>query len=332
MSHYITVPVNENGIVFDATMNSVVQEAITIDPFGFQDVFLYSHGWSTDAYQALDMYNQFSVELAKQILLLESGGPSVFAKPPGDSLGVGIHWPSEITEDPTSPLNALQLFTFYTMEHRADAVGRNAVYSMVRLMLAARASTTAPLRFFLLGHSFGCKVICAALQDLQTDIDNGTIPVGGGTSFSVVLIEPATDNDNLEPGDIYGSVYKIKNLRMLITKSSLDRALNEWFPAAGRLANLFRTPQPALGASGPTQPTIDAFGGADQVSVGPGFALSAASALKRPLVVADLSAIHQARVNDKLYPPNNAPPNIGGSHSDINFTELYQLICGFFFG
>ena len=37
--------------------------------------------------------------------------------------GVGIHWPSEITEDPGSPLNVLQLFTFYTMEHRADAVG-----------------------------------------------------------------------------------------------------------------------------------------------------------------------------------------------------------------
>lgn len=331
MSHYITVPVNENGIVFDANMNNVVQEAIAVDPFGFQDVFLYSHGWSTDAYQALDMYDQFSVELAKQILLLESGGPSVFANPPGDSLGVGIHWPSEITEDPTSPLNALQLFTFYTMEHRADSVGRNALYSMVRLMLAARAPTPAPLRFFLLGHSFGCKVVCAALQDIQTDIVNGTIPVGSGTSFRVVLLEPATDNNNLEPGDIYGSVSEIENLRILITTSSLDLALNKWFLLAGRAANLFRTPQPALGASGPTQPTIDAFGGADQVSIGPGFASATASALQKRLVVADLSVIHQARVDQKLYPPNGIP-NIGGSHSDITFTELYQLICGFFFG
>ena len=331
MSHYITVPVNENGIVFDANMNNVVREAIAVDPFGFQDVFLYSHGWSTDAYQALDMYNQFSVELARQILLLMSG-PPVFTNPPGDSLGVGIHWPSEITEDPSSPLNALQLFTFYTMEHRADAVGRNAVYTMLRLMLAARAPTPAPLRLFLLGHSFGCKVICAALQDLKNDIDNKTIPVGAGTTFRVVLLEPATDSNNLDPGDIYGSVCKLQNLRMLITKSSLDVALNKWFVLAGRAVNLFGTPRQALGAAGPTQPTIDAFGGADQISVTPGFALSGVSGLKKPLLVADLSPIHQARVDDKLYPPGGGAPNIGGSHSDINFTELYQLICGFFFG
>jgi len=327
MSHYITVPVNENGIVFDANMNNVVQEAIAVDPFGFQDVFLYSHGWSTDAYRALDEYNQFSVELAKQILLLGSVAPPVFANPPGDSLGVGIHWPSEITEDPNSALNALQLFTFYTMEHRADAVGKNAVYSMIRLMLAARAGTTAPLRFFLLGHSFGCKVVCAALQDLQVDIANGTIAVGTGTSFRVALLEPATDNDNLQRGDIYGNVCDMKNLRMLITKSSLDDALTKWFVLAGKAVNLFGTPRQALGATGPTTQTITDFGGADQVSVAPGFALSAVSGLNQPFLVADLTAIHQARRDDGAY-----PPDIGGSHSDINFTELYQLICGFFFG
>jgi hypothetical protein len=325
MSHYITVPVNENGIVFDPNMNNVVQEAIAVDPFGFQDVFLYSHGWSTDAYQALDMYNRFSVEFAKQILLLESGGPSVFANPPGDSLGVGIHWPSEITEDPGSIFNALQLFTFYTMEHRADSVGRNAVYSMMRMMLAARAQT-APLRFFLLGHSFGCKVICAALQDVQTDIANGTIPVAKGTSFRAVLIEPATDSNNLEPGDIYGSVCQIKNLRMLITKSSLDDALNKWFILAGKAANLFGSARQALGAAGPTPAMINAFGGADQVNVTPGFSYGAVGGLQKPLLVADLSAIHQVRVDQKLY-----TQDIGGSHNDINFTELYQLICGFFF-
>ena len=128
MSHYLTIPINENGIIFDSNMAVVVQEAIAVQPFGFDDVYIYSHGWSTDASRALDEYNLFSVELAKQILLLRSGNAAIFANPPRDSLGVGIHWPSEITEDPNSILNALQLFTFYTMEHRADAVGRNAVY------------------------------------------------------------------------------------------------------------------------------------------------------------------------------------------------------------
>src|ERR1700681_2666854 len=108
MPHVITIPINENGIIFDTDMDSVVQEAIAVDPFGFEDVYVYSHGWSTDANRALDEYNKFSVELAKQLLLIGSVKPPIFAQPPRDSLGVGIHWPSEITEDANSPLNVLQ--------------------------------------------------------------------------------------------------------------------------------------------------------------------------------------------------------------------------------
>jgi hypothetical protein len=80
MSHYITVPINENGIIFDIDMVAVVQEAIAVSPFGFEDVYVYSHGWSTDAYGALDLYNRFSVDLAK--LLLLTGGTGVYAAPP----------------------------------------------------------------------------------------------------------------------------------------------------------------------------------------------------------------------------------------------------------
>ena len=327
MSHHLTIPINENGIIFDTDMDSVVQEAIAVEPFGFQDVYVYSHGWSTDANRALDEYNRFSVDLAKRLLILGSSAPAVFSKPPRESLGVGIHWPSEITEDATSPLNLLQLFTFYTMEHRADAVGKNAVYTMIRLMLQARAGTGSPLRFMLLGHSFGCKVLCAALQDLQTDIAGGTIAVEPGTSFNVVLLEPATDNDNLEPGDIYGDVCEIAGLRMLMTKSSLDRALTEWFVAAGKAANLFKAPHQALGAAGPTTTTIQAFGGATPLTVGLGFAPADATGLATRLVVADLSPAHAARSTQGLYAGGFA-----GSHSDINFAEIYNMIAGFFFG
>lgn len=326
MAHFITVPINENGIIFDTDMNSVVQEAIAVAPFGFEDVYIYSHGWSTDANRALDEYNRFSVDLAKQLLVLTASNPAIFAKPPRDSLGVGIHWPSEITEDATSPLNALQLFTFYTMEHRADAVGKNAVYTMVRLMLQARTGTKAPLRFFLLGHSFGCKVICSALQDLQTDVANGTIAVEPGTTFRVVLLEPATDNNNLEPGDIYGSVCQINNLRMLITTSSLDLALNRWFIDAGRVANLFKSPRQALGAAGPSAPTVAAFGGSNAVAVDTGFLPADVAALPARMIVADLSPIHQARVTQGLY-----SGGFSGSHSDINFLEVYYLVSGFIF-
>jgi len=326
MSHYITIPINENGIIFDTDMDSVVQEAIAVDPFGFKDVYVYSHGWSTDANRALDEYNRFSVDLAKQLLVLNAVQPPVFAQPPRDALGVGIHWPSEITEDPNSPLNALQLFTFYTMEHRAEAVGKNAVYAMIRLMLQARAGTNAPLRFFLLGHSFGCKVLCAALQDLQTDIANRTIPVDAGTSFRVVLLEAATDNNNLNPGDIYGGVSQIVNLRLLITKSSLDLALTEWFVAAGRIANLFRSPRQALGAAGPTPETTAAFGGVDAISVSQGLVATDMTSLTQSLVVADLSPIHASRKAQGLY-----NGGLSGSHSDINFAEVYYMVAGFLF-
>lgn len=327
MSHFLTIPINENGIIFDTDMDSVVQEAIAVQPFGFDDVYIYSHGWSTDANRALDEYNRFSVDFARRLLLLAPSSPPVFTQPPRDALSVGIHWPSEITEDPNSPLNALQLFTFYTMEHRADQVGKNAVYTMLRLMLAARAGTGRPLRIALLGHSFGCKVICSALQDLQTDVANGTIPLEPGTSFHATLLEPATDNNNLEPGDIYGSVCALANLRMLITKSSLDRALTEWFIAAGKVANLFRSPRQALGAAGPTDATVAAFGGATNVTVNPGFTVSNATGFATRLVVADLSPVHQARVTAGEY-----NGGLSGSHSDINFDEIYYLVSGFLFG
>jgi len=328
MAHFLTIPINENGIIFDTDMDSVVQEAIAVQPFGFDDVYIYSHGWSTDANRALDEYNRFSVDFAKRLLLLAPSLPPVFTQPPRDSLSVGIHWPSEITEDATSPLNALQLFTFYTMEHRADQVGRNAVYAMIRLMLQARAGSGRPLRFALLGHSFGCKVICSALQDLQTDIVGGTIAVEPGTTFHAVLLEPATDNNNLEPGDIYGSVCRIAGLRILMTKSSLDRALTEWFVAAGKVANLFRSPRQALGAAGPTDATVAAFGGAIPVSITPGFTAMAAANFAERLVIADLSPVHQARVTSGAYTGGG----LSGTHSDINFDEIYNLVSGFLFG
>lgn len=37
MSHYLTIPINENGIICDAEMNDVIAEAIAINPFGLKD-------------------------------------------------------------------------------------------------------------------------------------------------------------------------------------------------------------------------------------------------------------------------------------------------------
>ncbi len=323
----LTIPVNANGLIFDPAMNGVIAQAIAVDPFGFDDVVIYSHGWSNDADRALDEYNTFSVGLSRRILIAQNTHPGIFPIPPRPSLGIGIHWPSEITEDPNSILNDLQLFTFFTMEHRADAVGKNGVYSILRLVLEGRANDRG-LRFILLGHSFGCKVICAALQDMQTDIAGGTIKVPGGTSWRIVLLEPATDADNLEPTDIYGNVSQIENLRLLMSKSQADECLTRWYPAASKVANLFRGLKPALGAAGPTEKTIEAFRGADNILVTPGFGIEAVSSLKQPMIVADLTPVHEARA--KGNPPQYCG-GITGSHSDINFDEVYNLVSGFLF-
>jgi hypothetical protein len=328
MSHYITVPMNENGMIFDTAMNSVVADAIAPDPFRFEDVYIYSHGWSTDADRALDLYNQFSIELSKQILLAAAAPGARFAAPPQNALGIGIHWPSEVTEDPKSPLNDLQLFSFFTMEHRADAVGKNGVYSILRLLLSQRAGSTLPLRVFLLGHSFGCKVVCSALNDLQVDIAGGTIAVPANLSFRVILLQAATDHDNLEPKDIYGSITSIANLRVLMTTSALDLALGKWYIDAGKVANIFHggDPTPALGSAGPTATTVAAFGGSTPLSIALGFTAAQSAAATGGLIVADLTPAHQARIAAKLY-----DGGFSGSHSDINFLEVYQLVLGFMF-
>lgn len=325
----LIIPSNENGMVFDQAMNGVIAQAVAVVPFGFEDVILYSHGWSTNADSALDDYAMFSVGLSRRLLLAQEADKDILRFAPRPSIDIGIHWPSEITEDPQSPLNDLQLFTFYTMEHRASAVGRNLAYSLLRIALAARAGMTG-LRFLLLGHSFGAKVICAALQDLRTDILNGTIPVAAGTSWRVVLLEPATDWDNLEPADIYGNVSTFDDIRLLITTSQADTCLKTWYPAAARISNLFHgaAPTPALGAAGPSSDTVSAFGGVDRLTVVPGFAMPAVIATTHKLVVADLTPIHTARAQ-------SVPPafsgGIAGSHSDINFDELYNLVGGFLF-
>ena len=326
MSHFISVPTNENGIFFDPSLSSTIDEAVADTPFAFQDVFLYSHGWATDADRSMSSYSRFSIELARQVMLLGGVAPPPLPDPPRNALGIGIHWPSEITEDPSSPLNAAQLFTFYTMGHRADAVGKNAVYTILRKTLQSRTGSALPLRIFLLGHSFGCKVLCAALQDLQVDIANGTISTPASVSFRIVLLEPATDNDHLETGDIYGNVADIHDLRLLMTHSDLDDALTKWYLEAGRAVNLFH-PKPALGAVGPTATTLAQFGANVAFPIEPGFAPAEAAAHSERFLVADLTPVHEEREASGLAPSGG----IAGSHSDIYFLEVYNLIAGFLF-
>ncbi|MGA8534239.1 MAG: hypothetical protein WB615_09055, partial [Candidatus Tumulicola sp.] len=75
-----------------------------------------------------------------------------------------------------------------------------------------------------------------------------------------------------------------------------------------------------------TAATQAAFGGSTSIAVALGFTAAQAAAPATRLVVADLTAAHQQRVDAKLYDGGFA-----GSHSDINFDEIYQLVMGFLF-
>jgi hypothetical protein len=115
MSQFITVPINENGVIFGPDMKDVVAEAIALRILAFQDVYINSHEWSTDAYRALDEYNRFFVDLSK----IEAGtarrGRSAFAARKSsaqragyrDPLAVGNHGGPEQSAQRPSALYVL---------------------------------------------------------------------------------------------------------------------------------------------------------------------------------------------------------------------------------
>lgn len=310
MSHHFIVPTNENGLSLDPTIRDDISIAMG-KPFGFTHISLYSHGWWTDAVGAMQGYNRFTIEFSAQFR-------STARLAEVQTLNIGIHWPSTLTEDQFSLLNYAQALSFFTMEKRADNVGENLGYALLKLISTARAPDSSSLHIHLVGHSFGCKVVCKALHKLATE------QIPAGVAFDVTLMQAAFDNNLLAAGKDYAAIATIPDLRLLITRSDGDRALSSLYPAAHHLAHMFSSVQPALGSSGPAQGVADRFGGSTTISVGPGFEPPAAGLPSSRLLVADLSPLHDA------HPEYNSPHS--GHHSDIFHPEIYKLLAAFFFG
>jgi hypothetical protein len=288
------------------------------DPFAITDVFLYSHGWWTTAEAAMIDYNGFSIGMARSVFAMGPGP----GRPKGTSLGIGLHWPSSVSEDTRSILNVLQPLTFFNRARMADIVGAGGATALLRLILQApRPRGTSPPRLHLIGHSFGCRVVCSALQALAP---SGLLD---GLSVDVALIQGAFDFDDLEPDRNYGDIgTKAPQTRLLVTRSDMDLALKDAYVAAGRL-NLFAGPKQALGFAGPSAPTRTAFDAHD-ITVGPGFSLASATDLNGRMAVADLTPLHAA---DDYRPDDPLTLRVSGHHSDIFQNEIYQLVTGFMF-
>jgi hypothetical protein len=299
-------------MILDQHIDTDVQAAMS-GPFGFGHVFLFSHGWWTNATRALEGYNRFTIEYSRSFRSLPGLAPL-------PTLNIGIHWPSTLTEDDVSVVNYFQALSFYTMEHRADSIGDNAAFTLLRLILDAVAQNPRPLRIHLVGHSFGAKVVCSALSRLLEQA--GTNPIPAGVTFDVVLLQAAFDNDELDPANDYGKLAGATNVRVLVTRSDGDDALGKLYPTAHRLARLVGKIKPALGASGPSEGVVAAFGGAQNVMVNPGDAPAPASLVGQRLVVADLSPLHAAN-------PAGAV-GLSGHHSDVFYPEVYALMTAFF--
>ena len=312
MSHHFIVPTNENGMSLDQYIVTDVQAAMT-EPFQFAHVFLFSHGWWTNAIHAMEGYNRFTIEFSRFFRT----DPALVDLP---ILSVGVHWPSTLTEDEISVANYFQALSFYTMEKRADAVGVNTAFTLLRLILDSWSGQPAPLAIHLIGHSFGAKVVCAALERLVEQSGANPIPVN--IVFDIALIEAAFDNDELEPQNEYGKLGNaLPDLRILVTHSDKDTALSKLYPDAHKAARLLGKIKPALGSAGPSQGVKNLFGGAAEVAVGPGF-LAPEGGLPSRLTLADLTELHTAHPERFL--------KFSGNHSDIFYPEIYALLCAFY--
>ena len=312
MSHFLLFPTNENGVVLDEDVKDEL-ELLANPPFDFNDFFIYSHGWWTDANRAMSEYNRFSVDFTRVV----RSAPGASAAP---ALGTGIHWPSMLSEDSGSITNYLEALSFYTMEKRADSIGEHGGFLLLRTLFDQLLGRTSPFRIHLIGHSFGCKVVSSILEEIATT--GGAIPPAA--SINVVLLQAALDNNSFDAGECYDNVVSAyPGIRFLISTSTEDAALQNAYPKAHRLANLFGTVNPAMGAAGPSA-AFQARFAAKSASVAVDVGFKAVSVPKpKQLVVADLSPLHKHDVY--------SGDAFTGHHSDIFQPEIYELLYGFLF-
>src|SRR5579885_342942 len=137
MPAFMMVPINANGVVIDQNIATNATNAMSA-VLNYNDIYVYSHGWSTDANGAMTLYNRFSIEYMAWLATNMQGHPA------HGSLSVGIHWPSELTEEGgnvppafAALLGSIQPLTFYTMEKRADTTGTHGVYAVLRQLISS---------------------------------------------------------------------------------------------------------------------------------------------------------------------------------------------------
>lgn len=130
-------------------------------------------------------------------------------------------------------LSPLRQLSFWTMKARARKVGETGVASLLR---ALQLSTARPVRFHLMGHSFGCIVSSAALagkswEPLARPVNSMFLVQGALSlwSYSTSGIgEPGYFERIISQGRVSGPI--------VTTWSTHDGAVGNLYPLAARLA------------------------------------------------------------------------------------------------
>src|SRR5207247_1996017 len=135
------------------------------------------------------------------------------------------------------------VFTFWTMKDRAGIVGSRGLYDVVRRLQDARARG---VRVHLIGHSFGGKLVSAAVSG------RGGVP--GNVVDSLVLLQAAFSHfafSNLDEirrleiettrAGLYSNVIANGWVKgpLVVTYSTGDRANQFWYPRGVAVSNDF---------------------------------------------------------------------------------------------
>jgi hypothetical protein len=149
--------------------------------------------------------------------------------------------------EPESPANALEgvtagdfsardvfrTFTYWQMKKRAGLIGQTGV----RAAVAAVQDRFPTTRVHLIGHSFGCKVVLAAVAGAGAPLDRPVqtiVLLQGAVSYEAMADRVSGTN---APGGYYSALDPDRvDGPIVATFSTLDKACREAYPLGSRLA------------------------------------------------------------------------------------------------
>ncbi|KRE89089.1 hypothetical protein ASG87_05970 [Frateuria sp. Soil773] len=202
-------------------------------------------------------------------------------------------------------LSPLRQLSFWTMKARAKTVGETGVAGLLR---ALQRSTARPVRFHLMGHSFGCIVSSAAVagrnwEPLVRPVNSVFLVQGALSLWSYSTLgmgEPGYFERIVSQGRVSGPI--------LTTWSTHDGAVGNLYPLAARLARqVVMVAYPKYGGVG-------AFG------------LQGVSPIASEITIGDVNATY-AFEKSKVYNIDASDvirngDGISGAHSDIAHPEV----------